>query len=259
MADHIQLHQGWMRNFQNNQGDGKQVYCLNVGCGSISDGKRTIEPYEIGSIKIKSLGAVANYYIKDFERYLDKHWESRFGSLYKDILTKFKSNNSVINLTNDQINFLKRFMAVNMGRSTFLKNEYIKTTSCSYELFGINEILPASTAASNLQLFENAILQFLSNQTSIGFVMPSISYYYVMSAYIETTPIIPLSDKLAIRFIKKTNTDIDATLGGLIIDINDKETIKSYNYYAMLTEINTNKQFIIAKHMNELECLLRGE
>ena len=258
MADHIQLHQGWMRNFKNDIRDGEQVYCFNVGNCDICDGKNIIESGKIGSIKIKSLGAIDNYYIRDFEHYLDKNWETKFGDIYKIMSSEFKNKKQKINLTPEQILFIKRFMALNLGRSLFLQREFTKTVRYSYELIGMREILPASIAIENLQLFKNKNIQFLKNTTSVGFVLPSISYYYVTTQY-ERMPIIPLSDKWAIRFIKRYNNQLDINAQGLVLDINDEENIKNYNYYAMLTERYTNGQFIISKQKKELECLLHGE
>ena len=258
MADHVQLHQGWMRNFKNDVKDGEQVYCLNTSKYTYGDDKTILKPFEIGSIKIKRLGASPNYYVRDFEHYLDKNWESKFGELNKYILQEFKKNNDYIKLTDEQVEFIQKFMALNMGRSLFMKKEMIKQAKNPLELIGMREILPSSIVAENLKLFENKNIQFLKNNTKIGFVLPSMSYYYVLTKY-QATPVIVLSDKLAIRFINKESPSVDKLARCLVIPIDDEENIKRYNYSALLTEINTNQHFVIAKKQEDLECLFKIE
>lgn len=258
MADHVQLHQGWMRNFRNEVKDGEQVYCLNTSKYTYGDDKTILKPLEIGSIKIKRLGASPNYYVRDFEHYLDKSWESKFGELNKYILHEFKKNSNYINLTDEQIEFLQKFMAVNMGRSLFMKKEMIKQAKEPYELIGIREILPASIISENSKLFEDKNIQFLRNNTKIGFVLPSMSYYYVLTKY-QATPVIPLSNKLAIRFIKKEDPAVDDMAKCFVIPIDDEENIIRYNYSALLTELNTNQHFVIAKQKEDLECLFKKD
>ena len=258
MADHIQLHQGWMRNFKNDNKDGEQVYCFNVSNQDFNDGNNIISKGQIGSFKIKSLGALSNYYDRNFEHYLDSKWESKFGDLNKYIKTELKKNLTKIELSDEQIKFIKKFMALNMSRSLFMQELLIKQAKNPFELIGIREITPLATIDVGIKLFEDKNIQFLRNNTSIGFVLPSMSYYYVLTKY-ESTPIIVLSDKLAIRFIKKDNKEFDETVKCLILDIDSEENIKNYNYCAMITELSTNHQFLIAKHKKELECLLYGE
>lgn len=258
MGDHVQLHQGWMRNFKHKTTDGEQVYCLNVSKYIYGDDKTIIKPFEVKSIKIKRLGASPKYYVEDFEHYLDQRWESKFGDLNKYIFDEFKKNSDYIKLSDDQIEFIKKFMAVNMARSLFMKKEMIKAAKHPYEIIGMRETLPASVISENSKLFEDKNIQFLRNNTSIGFVLPSMSYYYVVTKS-QNTPIIALSDKLAIRFIKKEDPKVDELARCLVIPIDSEENIKNYNYSALITEINTNQHFIIAKNKRELEILVNGE
>lgn len=249
--DHIQLHQGWMRNFKNGIKQGDQVYCLNVGNNVIRDDKTSINQYEIKSVKIRYLGARMNYYVKDFEKYLGEYWETHFGEWVKVIITELRKGQKRITITKEQTDFIKRFMALSIGRSDFMKREIIKQARNLVDLYGINEITPLAIVDSKTKMFEDCNVQFIRNSTTKGFVLPSYTYYYASDGK-AVFPVVALNDKYAIKFVKKEIQDSD----GIVFEVDEPKEIEKYNKWAVFTELKTNSNFIIAKNKEDLELLL---
>ena len=245
MADHIQVPQAWMKNFMHKTEDGEKVFYL-----SCKDGK-------IDEEKIKKLGAEENYYVPDFEKYLGSRWETKFGELSKKIRKNIKETSERIGLSTEEYFFLKRFLTLSIGRSKTFKKEVLKRSDNRFTFIGINEIVPLSVLEEE-PIFNDYNVQFLYNRTKIGFVLPSYTYYYIGQAF-GISPIMVLTDKIAVRFLKKEeNNEFNAIVNGSILHIDDEENIKNYNYYALITEINTNNDFLIAKSENELNVLKNG-
>lgn len=244
-ADHIQVPQVWMKNFKNKTPEGDCVFCFNMKTG------------EIANVKIRTLGTGLNYYIKDFESYLGTYWESPFGRLNKKLIKGINLNYESIDvkITDEEINFLKKFLNLSIGRSKEIQNRILTQTNFK---FGIREIAPLSLVNTD-PLFNDYNLQFLYNNTNIGFVLPSFTYYYIPQEQ-EESPIMILSNKIGIRFLKKTeNNEINDFIQRHILIIDNEEDIKNYNYCAMITEMATNNDFIIAKNKKDLEILKDGK
>lgn len=254
MECHIQLPRFWMKNFRNDIKDGVQVYCFNLSNEALTDGKTTIPPNSIGSINTRHLGTITDYYIQDFEHYLDKNWETTFGEIVTNIQQQIRSGLKKLEISSNDVDFIRRFIAVSVGRSVFSKEWILKNDTSPLRFIGINEITPLSIIQENLKLFENYEIQFLYNKTDVGFILPSYSYYYV-EIKSGSTPIIPISSKIAIRFIK----NIDPLFSKVVIELTDEENIKNYNYYAGITEMATNRQFLISSNRKELEILYNGD
>lgn len=256
MADHIQLHQAWMKKFRNDVDDGAQVYCLNLGDEDFTDGKNTISHYQINSIKIKSLGAKQNYYVEDVENYFCKDWEAIFGLIVKPIIKQIQTNAEVINIEDDNVVFIKKFLAVNAARSPFIQECYNEWANPITD-FETKSILPLVVGTGDFQLFKKGTLQFLKNNTNIGFVLPSFCLY--LANFIELEAIIPLSSTVAIRIIKAKNNNDERNRQGMVFEINTSDIMKRYNLNALHCEYNTNRSFVIAKSKDDLDKNLFAE
>ncbi|MBQ3063666.1 MAG: hypothetical protein IJC99_02535 [Clostridia bacterium] len=244
--DHIQVPQVWMRNFKHKTTEGYKVYCLSCIDGSITPQK------------IKELGAEKDYYISDFEHYLDSNWESKFGILNKKILKGIRGDSDRFDINEDECCFIKKFLTLSVGRSKFFKFNLAHKCTNKYPFWGLREIAPLSTMDAT-PIFNNCNIQFLYNTTDVGFVLPSYTYYYVPQSF-RNTGIMVLSDKIAIRFVQKEHSEeFNDIVNCSVININDEENIKNYNYCAMVTEIATNNDFIISKNSKELYMLKNGD
>ncbi len=254
MEDHVQLHRSWMSRFSHSTKDGDKVYCFNVGQGTIDDGVMSVAHGEINCVKIKKLGTLPNYYNSDFEKYLSRFWETKFGELLKHITTENDKGNAYIHMDDSNIDFLKEFIAICISRSKFINDETEKILSP----LGVKierEIFIGAVASSKQKMFSNATPIFLRNETTIGFVLPSICYYYVAFANVRY-PVVVINDKLAICFIEGIIIDKNNPIN--VISIDDEENIKQYNHCALLVEVHTNNQYLIAKNITDLEQLGDG-
>lgn len=232
MADHIQIPQTWMRNFQHRD-NGECVYSLWLNSGNIT------------SEKIKSLGAEKNYYTKDFEHHLDVQWETRLGLFFEKTKKNYR-NDEKMELSEDDILFLKRFLAISVSRSKTYQALDCWHSNRKIPYLGYREIPILSVEASNGILFENYSCRFLFNTSNIGFVLPSYSICYTYHDKI-IFPLMIINDKIAILFDKcgKTNS----------YSISDELLTRDVNRWAFITECYTNHDFIIASKENDLITL----
>lgn len=230
MADHIQIPQTWMRNFMNkNNPLPNSVYCL------------SLPRFIVGCVKIKELGAVDNYYIKDFEHYLDIEWETKIGLIFKNI--RLGAKHGEVSLSSEEIIFIKRFLAVSVARSKSYKQFCRENDKSGLPFIGENEINPLSVIESGGMLFKDCGYQFIINSTAIGFVLPSYSYYYVVSEN-EHIAVMVISSKIAIFFVERNSKRLNS---GNLIRISDAIFIKKLNYWALVCERKTNNDFLIAE------------
>lgn len=252
---HVQLNEAWMKNFRNElKNDGYQVYCYNISNQIITDNTNNIKPNSIGSIKTRKLGAINKYYIKDYENYLGANWEKRFGSISKTIIYKIKRGMNLDEVSKDDIEFIKKFMALSVGRSLFYKQQVLKTDESPFKYIGINEICSASIIQSNQKLFNCLDFQVLNNKSNVGFVLPSCSYYYAPYMDNDFCGIVPLSDRVAICF-KNNGCELYSKK---VHEICDDAIIRQFNFIAANVEWKTNNQFLIAKNIKDLEYLKNG-
>lgn len=255
MADHIQLPQLWIKAFKNKQKEEGtyQTYYLNISNEEKYGGNTTLQPSTIGSIRIDFVGSEKNHYHNGLEKDLSKNWEIKFGKLKTLFAKKIRAGNKIIELSSEEENFLKKFMAISVSRSKFFKN---KIEEKEGKFFATNDIAVLSVAINNLSLFVDYEIQFLKNTTDYNFVLPSYTLYYVcLKNFI--TPIVVLTPKIAIRFIPKVNCSRKHS--GIVLEISDVENIKEYNHYALLCELLTNNDFLISKTKKELEILCNGD
>ena len=236
MADHIQIPQTWMRNFNNKSNPlPNSVYCLSLDGSGIS------------CVKIKELGAVENYYIRDFEHYLDINWETKIGEIFKKIRKAAKQGQ--FNLLDSEYTFIKRFLAISVSRSkSYRLLSYLKYDGV-LPYIGDKEINPLSVAFSNGIMFENCDCQFVINRTNVGFILPSYSYYYADFGNHNFMPLTIVDSKIGIRFVERRK---DQTIvQGSVIEILDDNTVKQFNCCALLVELNTNNDFLIAENIKD--------
>lgn len=260
VADHIQLNQSWMRYFKNDSKDGEQVNCLNLGVHDISDGKNIIKPHKIGSIKIKSLGAIENYYAEDFEHYLDRYWETPFGEIIKSIKKKADKGSNYISLKQHDEIFIKRFLAVNCGRS--ISNQACYNTFVNpITTFGTKELLPLSIAGEKIEFCKTKKIKIYKNTSNIGFVLPSTCFYPLHGIGLEI--IVPLTDKLAISFYKNdsadelTNDEVEIYQTKIpLYEKSNSDYIYTLNENALNFEKTKNNSFLILKNKNDLRPLI---
>ena len=245
MADHIQIPQVWMRNFMHKSSEGEKVYCYLCQIGTISEEK------------ISDLGAEDNYYIPDFEKYLSKNWEMKFGEINKKIRKGIKTGVFRFELTENECDFLKRFLTLSIGRSKTFQVNLLQQHNSIFPFIGIREIAPLSVV-SEKPMFNDYNIQFLFNRTNVGFVLPSYSYYYIHQQNFDS-PIMVLTDKIAIRFVKKEKSiDFNKMVNCSVLMLDNEENIKNYNYYAAIAELGTNNDFIISKNKKDLEILINS-
>lgn len=255
MADHIQLPQFWMKAFKNDKKEGGscQTYCFNLARKTKYDGNNSIDFKSIGSIRIDSVGVEENHYHKEVEKILNQNWEIRFCKMKTYIAKQIRSGVKTLELSEEDILFLKEFITLSMSRSKLFKQGIEKFVG---KFFATNDIAVLSVITEQINLFQDYEIQFLNNTSDYNFILPSYTFYYVpLSRCI--TRIIVLTPKIAIRFMPKS--ECPPKYSSAVIDISDNENIKKYNCCALECEMFTNQDFIISKTKKELEILCNGE
>lgn len=231
MKCHIQLNQGWMNNFQNNVKDGKQTYCL-----SLPDLKITSE-------KIRTLGTLKDYYVPDIENFYNSNYERRFGQILHNIIKNVKTTTTYFVLTNDDKEFIQRFIAINISRNPITNILSDLKSSLPFKFVTPPGILSLAVHQENYKYFDGYKIRFLYNNTNTGFILPSYCHYRIIEDD-KSTPIaiIPINEKIAIVF------DNNACVEFSVTTITDESTIiNKFNYSAFVVEAYTNCQYLISK------------
>lgn len=238
MKSHIQLNQGWMKNFQNDDNvDGKHTYAF------------FISSLTIKSIKISDLGAVNNFYVQDIEDYFNTNWEQKFGLICKNIRKNVNIDNDKFIISNEDKIFLQKFIAINVSRS--LNVNMLAEINSNSPLKGIIPgVLPLAVAKEKEMYFKNYKIRFIYNDSNIGFVLPSYCHYrFPVNKTNKNYAVMPINDKVAVVFDDNSCEEFSIT------KINDDSEIIEYNYFALLVEMFTNCQFLISKTEKPLNIL----
>lgn len=229
MKCHVQLNQAWMNFFQNAKKDGKQTYCM------------SLPSLEITSQKTRDLDTIDDFYVQDIEEFYNKY-EMSFGEVLHKIHKGINSSTTSFYLSQEEKNFIQRFMAINVSRSLTV-NSVIDSTP---DLSAPPGVFSVAVHNGESKYFEEYKLRFIFNSSQIGFVLPSFCYYRTS----KNVAVVPVSNKVAIVFDKNDCVEYS------VINISDEDVITNeYNYCAYVVEAGTNCQFLIAKTSKTLLAL----
>lgn len=239
MKCHIQLNQGWMKNFQNQDNtDGKHTFVLDVN------------DKQIKSLKIGELGQIEDFYVPDVENFYNDKFEERFGRLTKNLRDNIKPTLDKYIITNEDKKFIQSFIAINVSRSP-KTNILAELTSNSPIKMIIPGVLSLAVYDTNTIYFEGYKIRFIYNNTDTDFVLPSYCHYRVpINNTNKNFAIIPINNKIAIVFDNNECEEYSITT------ISDNSIIDEYNRFALIVEIATNCDYLISKTEKPLLSLL---
>lgn len=238
MKCHIQLNQGWMKNFQNKDNlDGKHTFVLDL------------YDKKIKSLKIGELGQRENFYVPDVENFYNDKFEKRFGILTKQLRDNIKPTSQKYIISDEDKKFIQSFVAINVSRSP-RTNILAELTSKSPIKLIIPGILSLAVYETNTIYFKGYKIRFIYNNTDTDFVLPSYCHYRVPIENNKTFAVIPINNKIAIVFDDNECEEYSVTT------IIDSSIIDEYNRFALIVEIVTNCDYLISKTEKPLLSLL---
>lgn len=241
---HVQITKGLMKGFSYN---GKKIWYLDVDSGNIQPGE------------IKILGTEKKYYSHDIEKELARVVETPFGDiakLYKDFC---KSKFDSFQMTTKAENDILRFFYYSMLRSKLLPQK--ASVVLGYDVQP-DEIIIEGKKRFEESPFASRRISVSKNLSKRGYVLPSCCYYAMPyeNDGINFSYVMPVSSSAAL--VAHTEEEYDKHIcvkgeesirHGVAASIN---VIDYMNKSAYLSELASNKDFVVARKKADLEALL---
>ncbi len=243
MNSHVQIPKSILRNFAyKSKKDGYVVDYLDLHNNSIK------------TERIKKLDTIENYYSKDCEDFLSTTIEGPFGEISKKIREFAKGKTDKLIPTEEETRAIYDFFEFTLKRSKFLLVEANKTSLTSViSPITQEEIIMVSKA----RFFKDYFVNIIKNKTKIDFVIPRNCIYVKKAKSKEKRHfILPFFPKVAIILMpndEKKEFD-SANNHRDHFHIDDENSVKILNEFALHTEVGTNNEFIVG-NINELNRL----
>jgi len=248
---HIQLAKGHMRPFSNKE-TSEFVYRLDIKSNSID------------KVDIKILDTSMGFYSDVVETAMNDQYENQFFSIRKRLVEFFEKKRERLFLDDNDRKTIIRFINLAILRSEKslrIVNETSITTKILGNLTNNDLVRARLSGILKENAFDEYAILIIKNNTEKNFVLPSNSYYFVTNLYksfivAEFLILIPLTPKIAILLLPfKNNHKFLSEQKDMYMIIDKVDDIAILNKYALQTELEYDKKFIISKTKNELEVL----
>lgn len=245
MHAHVQVPKSLLKSFSNKSELGRMVYYLNL------------EKMEIQKDKISVLGTEVDYYSEVIERFLDENIERPFGIIAHKIRAFEKGKADGLNLSVKEHESILNFAYYSILRSSKTLDEANEELYTSI-IFPMrhDELLGFSANKIEFNALKNMRVNVILNKTERQFVLPQNCIYDLPSKGTNLL-ILPLSPHVALSIepIEYFNENVVDNLQYCHI-VGQKEDVFEMNKYALHTEKNYSKGFVVCKREIELKELL---
>lgn len=225
-----------------------------------------VKSNSIDECDIKVLDTCRGFYSDVVETAMNDQYENQFFSIRKKLVDFFGKKKEIFHFDDNDRKIVIRFINLAILRSEKSLN-IVNETSITTKILGnmsSDDLIRARLSGILKEnAFEDYAVLIIKNNTERNFVLPSNSYYFLSNIYksfivAEFLVLLPLTPKIAILLLPfKNNHRFLSEQKDIYLIIDEINDIAIFNQYALKTELEYDKKFIISKTKSELEDLLK--
>jgi hypothetical protein len=250
---HIQLPKGHMKPFSYEKTI-ECVYTLDVKTNAIHESD------------IKYLDTEMGFYSDDVETAMNDQYESKFFSIRSRLVDLFNNKIKHYHFDEDERKVIINYINLSILRSKKsldIVNEESIWAQITGGFSNNDLVLTRLNGILKSNMLEEMVIRIIKNNSDTKFVLPSCSFYYtdhLFESFIiaEYLVVMPVTPDIAFLLIPQTNNEefLSSFKGYIILD--ESKDIKYLNEQALITEIETDKKFIVSKTKKELKILSKS-